>query len=434
VVADNNTDLSNAREQLRQYILQIEDLAALQERNRIARDIHDSLGNALTTLNIQLQTALKLWSLDPAQAQQFLAEAHRLGAIAIQEVRQSVRSIRENELPEQSPEALINALVENFHSSTGILPSTTINLSGRLPIKVVTTIYRIVQESLTNICKYAQATEVQIQLDSTPNHLCLIIQDNGKGFKTSQHRTGFGLQGMGERVTALQGTLNIESKPGKGCKITVELPLEQVDEEEENSEENFGLKTPQRTEKTSQEDFGLKIPSRTEKTSQEDFGSKIPQKAEVEAKPSIALSSEHYKRLESILAHLIGPVASTLLQQVIPSAFSFEELINKLTLHLTEHQQMELREKAIFLLQESTVQPKIISESLPAQQSQDISEGFIHQCERDLAELIGPIASFLVQKAVNSSQGISRSELVDILATKIPEPQIALKFKMRLLS
>ena len=86
--------LAMAHEQLQMYALQIEDLAAVQERNRIAHDIHDSLGHALTALNIQLQSALKFWQVDPDQAQQFVAQSKQLGSMAMQEVRCSVNTLR----------------------------------------------------------------------------------------------------------------------------------------------------------------------------------------------------------------------------------------------------------------------------------------------------------------------------------------------------
>ncbi|GEM_PF-4636508 len=91
-----------AHEQLHQYAQQIEDLAAVQERNRMAHDIHDSLGHALTALNVQLQSALKFWQVDPDQAQKFVAQSKQLGSMAMQEVRCSVSALRAD-LPERSP-------------------------------------------------------------------------------------------------------------------------------------------------------------------------------------------------------------------------------------------------------------------------------------------------------------------------------------------
>ncbi|MGQ9873575.1 sensor histidine kinase [Leptodesmis sp.] len=105
-------ELARIHEQLWQTVLQFGNFSASQERNRIARDLHDSLGQTLTALNIQLQTAVKLWQLDPNRAEQFLEEAQRLGSTAVQEVRQTVRTLRTDSPDDQSIETLITALVE----------------------------------------------------------------------------------------------------------------------------------------------------------------------------------------------------------------------------------------------------------------------------------------------------------------------------------
>lgn len=217
--------LAVANEQLRQYAMRIEDQAVLQERNRIARDIHDSLGHSLTALNLQLETAVKLWSSDPDRATQFLAQAKQLGSQALQEVRQSVWAMRSDPLQGQSLEEAIASLAEEFHRSTGVLPACRIMLGHPLPAEVTTALYRIVQEALTNICKYAAATEVNIQLQASPTSVCLVIQDNGKGFIVERNTTGFGLQGMRERTLALGGHFEIDSAPAAGCRITANIPL-----------------------------------------------------------------------------------------------------------------------------------------------------------------------------------------------------------------
>ena len=214
-----------ANEQLRQYALRIKDQVTLQERNRIARDIHDSLGHSLTALNIQLEGALKLWQANPVRAQTFLMEAKRLGSTALQEVRQSVSTLRSDPLQGQSLEDAIASLVKEAYRATGVLPDYSINLLYPLPVEVSTTVYRIVQEALTNICKHAAATEVQIQLSVTTTDLSLVIQDNGRGFRLDQNTTGFGIQGMRERAVALGGQFDIESQPAAGCRISAHFPL-----------------------------------------------------------------------------------------------------------------------------------------------------------------------------------------------------------------
>jgi len=220
--------LALANEQLRQYALRIEDQAVLQERNRIARDIHDSLGHSLTALNLQLETAVKLWSSDPDRATQFLAQAKQLGSKALQEVRQSVSAMRSDPLQGKSLEEAIASLAQELHRSTGISPACRIMLVPPLPAEVTTALYRIVQEALTNICKYAAATEVKIQLQASPTSVCLLIQDNGKGFNVERNTTGFGLQGMRERTLALGGQFEIDSAPAAGCRITANIPLSHI--------------------------------------------------------------------------------------------------------------------------------------------------------------------------------------------------------------
>ena len=216
--------LANAHEQLQQYSQKIEELATVQERNRIARDIHDSLGHALTSLNIQMQTAVKLWEREPVQARSFLAQAQKLGKTAMQEVRKSISTLREDVKDEQPLEAKIETLVDDFRKGTGLAICTNISCCGSAPLPVAKTVYRIVQEALTNIFKYAQATEVQIQLKITQEGIHLTVEDNGKGFDLNQNHSGFGLRGMQERVVAVNGHFQLKTSPGKGCRIEVEIP------------------------------------------------------------------------------------------------------------------------------------------------------------------------------------------------------------------
>lgn len=216
--------LAIANDQLRQYAKAIENQATLQERTRIAREIHDSLGHSLTALNLQLEIALKLWESNPTKAQTFLAQAKSLGSQALQEVRQSVSTMRSDPLQGRSLEIAIASLAQDFHR-TGILPNYQIQLTHPIPLDVSTAVYRIVQEALTNISKYAQATQVKIQLNATATNLLLTVEDNGKGFNLSQNTTGFGLQSMRDRTAALGGYFNINSTLGQGCTITANIPL-----------------------------------------------------------------------------------------------------------------------------------------------------------------------------------------------------------------
>lgn len=218
--------LAAAHEQLRQYALRIEDLAAVQERNRIAREIHDSLGHTLTAQNIQLQTAVKLWQHDPEKAYSFLQQAQQLAATAMQEVRRSVRTLREDAVEEPVLGDAIAHLVHDFQQGTDIAISTAIEGPTVICPPIERTLYRIVQEALTNVRKHAEATQIQIKISTTPEQIKLTVEDNGRGFNSEIHKTGFGLRGMQERVLAMDGSLRLESFPGAGCRIMVQLPLQ----------------------------------------------------------------------------------------------------------------------------------------------------------------------------------------------------------------
>ena len=220
--------LGQANQQLQEYSQKIEKLATVQERNRIARDIHDSLGHALTGLNIQMQTAVRLWDREPTQAYSFLTQAQSLSKTAMQEVRKSVGTLREDAKDERLLEAEIKLLVDDFRKGTGLLVCTNINRCGSVPIPVAKTVYRIVQEALTNIFKYADATQVQIRLITTSKELSLTVEDNGKGFDPNQNLSGFGLQGMQERIATVNGQFQLSTARGKGCRIEVKIPSSNI--------------------------------------------------------------------------------------------------------------------------------------------------------------------------------------------------------------
>jgi signal transduction histidine kinase len=238
----SRSQLAQANEQLRRYALQIEDIAILQERNRIAREIHDALGHSLTAFNLHLEGAMRLLDADRAspdlskftKAKTLLQEAQALGKTVLQDVRRSVSILRIHAIPAQSLDDAIGLLCEDHERSTRIRPSYSNRLSAqRSPAQLspqlspaqTTALYRIVQESLTNIAKYAEAQSVAIVLDSIDNQGLLQISDDGLGFTPSQTQMGFGLQGMSERAIALGGHFDLKTAPDQGCTITLRFPL-----------------------------------------------------------------------------------------------------------------------------------------------------------------------------------------------------------------
>lgn len=214
-----------AHEQLRQYALRVEDQATLQERNRIAREIHDGLGHLLSAQSIQLENAVLFLPAGSEKTASFLREAQQLGTRALQEVRRSISTLRSDPLQGQSLEAAISKAVAEFCQTTGVRPDCTMQVSRLIPNDISTALYRIIQESLTNIYKHSLATEVRIDLQQNREVIQLQIEDNGKGFNPEGNTTGFGLQGMRERTAALGGQFFLASQPGQGCRITVLIPL-----------------------------------------------------------------------------------------------------------------------------------------------------------------------------------------------------------------
>ncbi|MEO0759900.1 MAG: sensor histidine kinase [Cyanobacteria bacterium J06648_16] len=212
--------------QLRDYSLRVEDQAALQERNRIAREIHDALGHTLTAQSVQLDSGLHLLDTNQiGQADVFFKRAKSLCAQALQEVRQSVSVLRRDCLAGQSLEEAIAALVGEFKATSTITIDWSIDVPRSLPSELNSTLYRIIQAALTNIIRHSSATEATLQITTHSQTLYLVIKDNGRGFKPTQNSTGFGLQGMQERTLALSGRFHIFSEPGAGCLITVQIPL-----------------------------------------------------------------------------------------------------------------------------------------------------------------------------------------------------------------
>ncbi len=217
--------LALANKRLRQYALLIENQATLQERNRIAREIHDSVGHSLTAQSIQLENVAMQLDGNIEIASQHLQKARQLGKEALQNVRNSVATLRKNPLQGKSlTDALIN-LIQEFERTTGTKVQSKIYLKSSLPDEISTALYRVVQEALTNVSKHSYAEKINLNLREGLTSIFLLIEDNGQGFDPNENTTGFGLRGMRERVEAFGGSFYLDSQQHQGCKIQVEIPL-----------------------------------------------------------------------------------------------------------------------------------------------------------------------------------------------------------------
>ncbi len=217
--------LLKANTRLRRYALLIENQAMLQERSRIAREMHDSVGHALTAQSIQLENAVLYcqqgqWQ----QGQTHLKAARQLGKDALRDVRQSVASLQTSPLQGRSLPQALQTLTENFTQTTQIPVELAIAPLKTIPPELSTALYRLVQEALTNITRYSAASQVTLRLTAQPGQIILAIGDNGQGFDQGQNTTGFGLQSMRDRIEAIGGQFQIQSQPGQGCTIRALIP------------------------------------------------------------------------------------------------------------------------------------------------------------------------------------------------------------------
>ena len=199
---------------------QVEILAKNLERTRIARDIHDSLGHTLTNLDIQLKVARKLRDRDLDKAFQAVDTATMLSSQCIEDVSHAVQTMRRNDF---DLDRALNNLIEQVRNDGIKTVQWEINLP-KLNLATSHQIYCVVKEGLINIQKHANASQVSFQGYSTAKQIIFKLEDNGVGFNLQQVNSGFGLQGMVERVQAMGGKLKIDSAPSQGTQILVTIP------------------------------------------------------------------------------------------------------------------------------------------------------------------------------------------------------------------
>ncbi len=209
-------------------------LATIEERNRLAREIHDTLAQGLAAITLQLETADALADSRPQRALAAVQRALSLARSNLEEARRSVMDLRAAPLQGYTlPEALAmlaaNEDQPSERSETDVQIHYAYNPASdfpTLPARIETSLYRIAQEALTNVHKHAHAQSVEMTLTATDQLLHLAIQDDGRGFDpdTVTQIEHFGLTGINERVKLLNGTICIQSEPGAGTRLDVRVP------------------------------------------------------------------------------------------------------------------------------------------------------------------------------------------------------------------
>jgi two-component system, NarL family, sensor kinase len=220
--------LSMAVERARLFARSAE-MGALEERNRLAREIHDTLAQGLAGIALQLETAGALLegSADPEAIRASVEQALNSARQNLEEARRSVMDLRAAPLEGRSlPEALA-LLVSEYQARGETRYEAHLEGAGQpLPARVEAGLYRVAQEALENVAQHAAARQARLHLSITPERVILEIQDDGRGFEPGQVPPGrFGLTGLNERVRLLGGNLELESAPGSGTVLRASVPL-----------------------------------------------------------------------------------------------------------------------------------------------------------------------------------------------------------------
>jgi signal transduction histidine kinase len=193
------------------------------ERQRLARELHDETGQALTSILLKLKSFEDL--ADPSRVVAAMGELRELVVTTLQDVRRLAVELRPKALDDFGLVPAIERLVGTFREQTGIEVDLESRLgSDRLPREIETTLYRITQEALTNVVKHAQAKRVSIVLTPRDGSVAAVIEDDGRGI-TEAAGDGLGLLGMRERIALVDGRLEVESSPGSGTTLSFEVPV-----------------------------------------------------------------------------------------------------------------------------------------------------------------------------------------------------------------
>jgi signal transduction histidine kinase len=195
------------------------------ERRRLARELHDETGQALTSILLGLKTLEQ--SVETEQSREAVAAVRELVVSTLRDVRRLAVELRPAALDDFGLAPALERLAETVRQDTSVEVEIEVGIGGdRLPADVETTMYRIVQEALTNISKHADATRVSILLARKKHAVVIVVEDDGGGFDPGDKTTGLGLAGMRERVMLLGGQLRVETSPGRGTTIAAEVPLQ----------------------------------------------------------------------------------------------------------------------------------------------------------------------------------------------------------------
>ena len=219
-------ELQTAHQQLQEYANRVEELTIMEERNRMAREMHDTVGHRLTVSAVQLEAAQRLIAKDPGRAEQIVVTVREQIGEALDELRQTVAALRAPVEEDLCLDVSLQRLAEQFRQGTGLSVELEIpDELPELPPQHRRALYRAAQESLTNVQRHASASNVWMQLQRQDEAIVLYVSDDGVGILPKLEVAGFGLKGLQERAAQLGGDFHLTPRPGGGTQATFFVPL-----------------------------------------------------------------------------------------------------------------------------------------------------------------------------------------------------------------
>ena len=227
-IGELTRNLNGMAEQLQTLIYTNDELARMEERNRLARDLHDTVKQQTYAARMQLTAARNLLASDLTAAAGHIDTALQLNRETQQELKLIIDELRPAALQGRGLAHALKEYAERWQEHTGIKVETAISGERSLPLEVEQAFYRVLQEALSNIARHAEADKVRLNLNMTPERVTLIVADNGHGFDVNAIRQGansYGLTGMQGRLSEVGGTLKVESTLSAGTTLTAEVNL-----------------------------------------------------------------------------------------------------------------------------------------------------------------------------------------------------------------
>lgn len=220
-----HAQLEAAHQRLRRHAATVEQLAISRERNRMARELHDTLAHSLSALTVQLEAFRTLLANDPAATQDAVDELTALAKRGMEESRQAIQALRTDPVETLGLEGALRDMLQAFQSRTGA--QATLSIAGQEPDLTTgeaQALYRIAEEALTNVERHAAAHQVTVRLNCGTDRIDLVVRDDGHGFDPAATPLGrYGLTGMRERAEMIGATLEVNSPPGRGTEVWCSL-------------------------------------------------------------------------------------------------------------------------------------------------------------------------------------------------------------------